>query len=83
MTEFELYQYVSLGVDVPKYNLKRGDIAMLIDYVKHPSGGEDGYVVEVFSAVGNSIAVFSLPVSAVEKMPSNSVLTIRPLATTP
>jgi len=53
---------------------------MLIDYVIHPSGGEDGYILEVFNVAGDSIAVFTVPMSAVEKMPSNAVLAIRPLA---
>ena len=36
MKKLELYQYVALSRDIPEYNLKRGDVAMLIDYVTHP-----------------------------------------------
>ena len=80
--KFELYQYVALSRDIPDYSLKRGDVAMLIDYVTHPSGGEDGYILEVFNAAGDSIAVLSVPMSVVEKMPTDAVLTVRPLAET-
>ncbi|BDI14910.1 hypothetical protein ANSO36C_07120 [Nostoc cf. commune SO-36] len=80
MMKLELYQYVALCRDCPEYNLKQGDVAMLIDYVTHPSGGEDGYILEVFNAAGDSIAIFTVPMSAVAKMPSDAVLAIRPLA---
>lgn len=80
--KLKLYQYVALSRDLPEYNLKRGDVAMLIDYVTHPSGGEDGYILEVFNAIGDSIAVFTVPVSAVEKLPVQAVLAVRPLAET-
>ncbi|MEB3215402.1 MAG: DUF4926 domain-containing protein [Nostocales cyanobacterium 94392] len=77
--KLELYQYVSLCRDIPEHNLKRGDVAMLIDYLTHPDGGEDGYILEVFNGAGDSIAVFTVPTSAVEKLPSNVVLAVRPL----
>ena len=51
----ELYQRVSLNKDFPEYGLKRGDIATLIDKVPHPSGKEEGYVLEIFNAIGESI----------------------------
>ena len=82
MNKLELYQYVALSRDISEYNLKRGDVAMLIDYVTHPSGGEDGYILEVFNAVGDSMAVFTVPISAVERLPTEAVLAVRPLAET-
>jgi Domain of unknown function (DUF4926) len=77
--KLELYQYVALCRDIPEQNLKRGDVAMLIDYVTHPSNGEDGYILEVFNAVGDSIAVFTVPMSAVERLPIDAVLAVRSL----
>jgi len=82
MEKLELYQYIALSQDIPKYNLKQGDVAMLIDYITHPSGGEDGYILEVFNAVGDSLAVLTVPISAVSKLPSEAVLSVRPLAET-
>jgi Domain of unknown function (DUF4926) len=78
--KLELDQYVALCRDIPEHNLKGGDVAILIDYVTHPDGGEDGYILEVFNGAGDSIAVFTVPMSAVEKLPSNTVLAVRPLA---
>jgi len=77
--KLELYQRVFLRRDLPEYRLKRGDLAMLIDYVPHPSNGEDGYVLEVFDAKGDSLVVIAVPMSDVECLPDNSVLSVRSL----
>jgi Domain of unknown function (DUF4926) len=60
----ELYQEVALVRDVPEHHLRAGDIVTLIDFVSHPAG-EEGCVLEAFNAVGESIAVVAVPVSAV------------------
>ncbi len=73
MEKLELYQYVALSRDLLEHKLKQGDVAMLIDYVTHPSGGEDGYILEVFNAIGDSMRVLTIPISAVEKLPSEAV----------
>ena len=38
----EQYQEVALTRDLPEYQLRAGDIATLVDFVSHPSGGEEG-----------------------------------------
>ncbi len=50
----ELYQQVVLTRDLPEHHLKQGDVATLIDYVPHPTGKEDGCVLEIFNAIGES-----------------------------
>ncbi len=57
----ELYQEVALTRDLPEYQLKAGDIATLVDFVPHPSGGEEGCLLEVFNAVGESLTVIAVP----------------------
>lgn len=64
-TTIPLYSRISLNRDFPEYNLRRGDIATFIDTVPHPKGGEDGYILEVFNALGESIDVVTVPKSAV------------------
>ena len=76
----ELYREVALTRDLPDYDLKAGDIATLIDFVSHPSGGEAGCVLEVFNAVGESLAVIAAPISAVEVLRPDEILAVRPLA---
>lgn len=63
-----LYDRVALLVDVPEHGLRAGDVGCLVDYVAHPSGGEEGCLLEVFNAVGESIAVVAVPASAVEPL---------------
>jgi hypothetical protein len=76
----ELYQEVALTRDLPEHQLKAGDIATLVDFVPHPSGGEEGCVLEVFNAIGETIAVVTAPVSAVEALSPDEILTVRSLA---
>ena len=64
-TTIHLFSRISLNRDFPEYNLRRGDIATFIDTVPHPKGGEDGYILEVFNALGESIDVVTVPKSAV------------------
>ena len=60
--------------------MKKGDVVTLVDYVTHPSGGENGYVLEVFNAVGESIDVIAVPMSAVQPLRNDEILTVRSLA---
>ena len=61
----KLYQEVAITRDISDENLKAGDVAVLIDYVSHPGGGEEGAILEVFNAVGESIGVATVPAAAI------------------
>jgi hypothetical protein len=75
-----LHERVALRRDFPEHDLKKGDVAVLLDYVPHPGGGEGGCVLEVFNALGDSIAVATVKESEVESLQANEVLAIRRLA---
>ena len=75
----ELYTEIALNRDIAEYNLKQGDVATLVDFVSHPQGKEPGCVLEIFNAVGESISVVTVPISAIKPLAANEVLTIRPL----
>ncbi|MFB2893758.1 DUF4926 domain-containing protein [Aerosakkonemataceae cyanobacterium BLCC-F50] len=77
--KIELYQEVFLTRDLPEHQLKIGDIATLVDFVPHPTGGEEGCLLEVFNAVGESIAVVAVPVSSVAALSADEILTVRSL----
>ena len=74
-----LYAEVALTRDLPDAQLKQGDVALLVDYVPHPAGGEDGAVLEIFNAVGESIAVVMVPGSAIAPLRADQVPTVRSL----
>jgi hypothetical protein len=75
----ELYTRVALNRDVPEAALKQGDTAMYIDYLPVKEG-EAGAILEVFNAVGESIAVVTVPISAIEPLRADQVLAVRSLA---
>ncbi|MDD5198720.1 MAG: DUF4926 domain-containing protein [Terrimicrobiaceae bacterium] len=70
----------ALTRDLPEDGLCVGDVVKIVDH--HPvPGGEDGYSIEVFNAVGDTIAVTSVPESWLEPLLSNEVFSVRRLAT--
>jgi hypothetical protein len=76
----QLYERVALKADLPQHRLKAGDVVVLLDYVSHPKGGDDGAVVEVFNALGQSITVATVAASQLEPLTADEVLAVRLLA---
>lgn len=68
MTKLELYQRVILTRDVPEEHLRQGDVAWLIDTAHDPVANEDGYILEIFNVLGESIAIATVSVDAVEPL---------------
>jgi hypothetical protein len=60
MMEFKLYTDVVLTHDLPAHRLRRGDIVKLVDH-HVATDGTKGYSIEVFNAVGDTIAVTAVP----------------------
>jgi len=77
VTKTELYTRVVVNRDIPSEHLQRGDVATLVDYVEHPKDGEEGVVLEIFNALGESISIVTVPVSAIESLPSNHIPAVR------
>jgi hypothetical protein len=76
--KFDLYTDVALTCDLPEHRLRRGDIVKLVDHHMAPDGTE-GYSIEVFNAVGDTIAVTVVPATALEVLRGDEVLCARPL----
>ena len=77
--KYKLFQQVALAKNIPEKKLRRGDVATVVDY--HPtSGGEAGYSIEVFNAVGDTIAVTVVPESFLQDLTSDEILHVRSLA---
>lgn len=74
-----MFQRVALRRNVDGHWLRAGDVAYLIDHVPHPAGGERGCVLEVFNAVGESIATVTVPESDIEPLAADEVLAVRRL----
>jgi len=71
-------EVVALACDVPEHRPKRGDIVKLVDHHIAPDGTE-GYSIEVFNAVGGTLAVIVVPASALEALRQDEVLCARSL----
>ncbi len=74
---FELFTRVALLKDLPEYNLKKGDVATIVD--SHPglNDSETGYSLEVFNAIGETIAVICLDESEIEPLQRNEIFAVR------
>lgn len=77
-----LYDNVAVARDVDEHGLRKGDVAVLVDYAPHPSGDEDGCVIEVFNALGESLNVIVLKESDMVPLRADEVLSTRRLAPT-
>lgn len=74
--KYELFAEVMLGKDIPDKKLKRGDLATVVEH--HPSlNTEDGYSLEVFNAVGDSIAVVVVSESDIMPLSEDEILSVR------
>lgn len=75
---FKLFQQVALARDLQEKNLRRGDVATIVD--SHPAnGGEVGHAIEIFNAVGDTIAVTAVPESFLEQLTEDEILHVCPL----
>lgn len=76
---YQLFQEVVLLKNIPEKGLQKGDVATIIDHHVAPNG-EDGYSVEVFNAVGETVVVITLPASAISSLRENEIFSVRRLA---
>ena len=77
--KYKLFEEIVLNKDIPGKELKKGDVATIVEY--HPvTGGEDGYSLEIFNALGNTMAVVTVPESAIEPLTEDEIFSVRSLA---
>jgi len=79
--KMDLFKRVVLRVDLPEHRLRKGDVATIVEHLPGKDC-EDGYALEVFNAVGDTIAVITVPQSAVEPLTADVIPSVRPLAQT-
>jgi hypothetical protein len=76
--KFDLYTDAALACDVPEHRLRRGDLVKLVEHHVAPDGTE-GYSIDVFNALGETIAVTAVPETALEPLGEDEVLCARVL----
>jgi hypothetical protein len=80
---YELFTRVALRADIPAHKLRRGDVATIVDAHPGRPGQEAGYSLEVFNAVGQTIAVVTVRESQLETLANNEALHVRRLDEVP
>lgn len=76
--KFELFKEVVLLRDIPEKKLQKGNVATVVDY--HPlETAVDGYSLEIFNALGDTIAVVTVPESYIGPLKESEIFSVRSL----
>jgi hypothetical protein len=76
--KYELFQRIALARELPEKRLQRGDVVTIVD--RHPpNGGEPGYSIEVFNALGETIAVTVVVESCLQPLTASDIIHVRSL----
>jgi hypothetical protein len=76
---YQLFTRVALKEDLPQQGLRCGDVATIVEAHAARAEQEPGYSLEVFNAVGETIAVVVVRESQIEPLASDEVLHVRHL----
>lgn len=77
--KYQLFQQVALATDLPDKRLRGGDVATIVDCHPINDGGEPGYSIEIFNALGETITVAVVPESFLHELTADEVMHVRPL----
>jgi len=77
---YPLFTRVSLAKDFPEQSLHRGDLATIVEIHEGAPAQETGYSLEVFNAVGETIAVLVVEESSISPVKRNEILHVRQLS---
>ena len=75
-----LSQRVVLTQDLPKEGPRAGDIGVIVEHYAARADVPEGYELEVLAANGQTVAVVSVPTSAVREATEREVLSVRDMA---
>jgi hypothetical protein len=74
--KYPLYKDMALTCDIPGHKLRRGDVVRVVDRHTGP-GGAEGYSIEIFNAVGDTVTVTTVSEAALEPLRSDEIFAIR------
>ncbi len=73
-----MFSRIALAEDLPAENLRRGDVATIVEYYEGRMGQEPGYELEIFNAVGDTVAVVTVGESQIAPLRKDEMLCVRP-----
>ena len=75
--KYELFTKAALQADIPEHKLRSGDVATIVEFHAGRPDQEPGYSLEVFNAVGETIAVVTVRESQIKPLNGKEVLHVR------
>jgi hypothetical protein len=75
-----LFQRVVLAQDLPNEGLRAGDVGVIVEAYAASGNVPEGYEIEFYSASGQTIAVVSVPATAVREAQPDEILSTRVVA---
>ena len=76
---YKLFEDVVLAKNIKEKGLHKGDVATIVDH--HPIlDDEDGYSLEIFNTLGDTIAVITVEESAIAPLMANEIFSVRQLS---
>ncbi|MEO8428112.1 MAG: DUF4926 domain-containing protein [Verrucomicrobiota bacterium] len=78
--KYDLFIRVALSEDLPERQLRRGDVATVVEFHPGRPGKEPGYSLEVFNAIGETVDVVTVRESQIEPLTADELLSVRPMA---
>jgi hypothetical protein len=76
---FPLFSRVILSVDLPEEQLIAGDMGAIVEHHPATAAYPEGYEVEFFAGNGETLAVVSVPATALRQATREDVIHVRPL----
>ena len=72
--QYPLFSQVALAKDLPQYNLKRGDIATIVEHYPMPENEEDGYSLEGFNLPQVTIEVATSQIISIAQLQQEEMI---------
>lgn len=74
--KYKLYSEVVLLKDFQEKKLKKGDVGTIVDY-HQLKNTVNGYTLEIFNALGDTIAIITVSENEIEALKGNEVFSVR------
>lgn len=77
---FELFSQAALAEDLLDYPLQKGDLVTVVEYLPENEHHKEGYVVEVFDVLDNTMHVLSVYATQLQMLKARAIPFMREVA---
>ncbi|MBK8044706.1 MAG: DUF4926 domain-containing protein [Haliscomenobacter sp.] len=75
--KYALFSRVALLEDIPDFQLKAGDLVTIVDYLPANEFHGNGYVVEVFDVLGETLGVLTVDENQLQSLQPHAIPAMR------